>query len=372
MPSTALHPRRHILVVGASAAGLSTAEALRRRGFAGRLTIIGDELWAPDDRPPLSKQVLAGGWEPSHIALRPAQTLAALDADLLLGTRAVHLDAAERTVTTADGRCLRADAIVIATGAAPRTIPSHEPLTGVHMLRTMDDALGLSAALRDHRRLVVVGDGVLGMEAAATARLRGVSVTVIGAQAAPMSAQLGPLVADFVADLHHQQGVEVLSGVNVGGLNHRDGRVTAMAIEDGPVLDTDLVLVAIGARPTTDWLNGSGLILDDGVVCNAACAAADGILPSATSPAGTTKASAATCGWRTAPTPLSRPSPSRRTCSAGSAPTPRSPTSGPTNTTPRSPSTACPHQPIRSPSSREGSPSGASSPNTARATLRPP
>ena len=221
--------------------------------------------------------MLAGGWEPSHIALRPAETLAALDADLLLGTRAVHLDAAERTVTTADGRCLRADAIVIATGAAPRTIPSHEPLTGVHMLRTMDDALGLSAALRDHRRLVVVGDGVLGMEAAATARLRGVSVTVIGAQAAPMSAQLGPLVADFVADLHHQQGVEVLSGVNVGGLNHRDGRVTAMAIEDGPVLDTDLVLVAIGARPTTDWLNGSGLILDDGVVCNAACAAADGI-----------------------------------------------------------------------------------------------
>ncbi|MEV7892394.1 FAD-dependent oxidoreductase, partial [Streptomyces sp. NPDC088357] len=149
-----IRPPAHVLVVGASASGLTTVETLRRKGYEGRITVLGDEPHAPYDRPPLSKQVLSGAWEPERAALRTQDVLAALDAEFVLGDPAVGLDAAARTVRTESGRELRADAIVIATGVRVRRLPGQDDLTGVHVLRTLDDSLALRQDLLAASRLV--------------------------------------------------------------------------------------------------------------------------------------------------------------------------------------------------------------------------
>lgn len=159
-----------IVVVGASAAGLTTAEALRREGFTGTLTMVGEELRPPYDRPPLSKQVLAGEREPETTVLRQDADLRRLALDLRLSCRATGLDPAARTVTLADGDRLRYDGLVIATGLRPRRLPFGHDLAGVHVLRTLDDALTLRTQLLSGPRVVVIGAGFLGSETAATAR----------------------------------------------------------------------------------------------------------------------------------------------------------------------------------------------------------
>ncbi|NKE61088.1 NAD(P)/FAD-dependent oxidoreductase [Lentzea sp. PSKA42] len=254
------------LIVGASAAGLATAEALRRKGYTDPLTILGAEPHLPYDRPPLSKQVLSGSWEPAKAQLRSAEALAALDASLVLGDPAVHLDVAERAVHTASGRVLKAENIVLATGLRPRTLP------GQPTLRTLDDALALRGDLLKCSRAVVVGDGVLGAEIAATARQMGVQVTLAGPQQAPMALQLGPVVAGLLGDLHTSHGVELRLGAAVTGVEE-----SGVRLETGEVLPADLVVVAFGSAPATEWLRDSGLRLDNGIVCDSRCRAAEGI-----------------------------------------------------------------------------------------------
>ncbi|MEU3269837.1 FAD-dependent oxidoreductase [Saccharomonospora sp. NPDC006951] len=270
-----------VLVVGASAAGLSTVEALRRKGYEGTVTVLGDEPHAPYDRPPLSKQVLSGAWEPERARLRRQEGLAALDADFVLGDAAEALDIGTdpdaAIVRTASGRTWRAGAVVIATGARPRQLPRTrgEPgLAGVHLLRTLGDAIALRASLSSASRLVVIGDGVLGTEIAATATGMGLAVTLAGPQHSPMADQLGPLVAARLAQLHTARGVNLLLGDTVSGLTGEQGRVTGVRMSGGEVIPADVVVVAIGAVPNTSWLEGSGLRLDDGVVCDEYCRAA--------------------------------------------------------------------------------------------------
>ncbi|MBK3597120.1 MULTISPECIES: NAD(P)/FAD-dependent oxidoreductase [Streptomyces] len=267
----------HVLVVGASAAGLGTAEALRRKGYQGRLTLLGAESGPPYDRPPLSKQVLSGAWEPDKARLRPQDALDGLDAAFVLGDPAVSLDAARRRVETASGRTLTADAVVVATGVRARPLPGPGGLRGVHVVRTLDDSAALRADLVAARRLVVVGDGVLGAEAAATARLMGLEVCVVGPQPSPMTDQLGPFAAGHLAALHTRNGVVLRGGTLVESLLSREGRVAGVRLVGGEELEADVVVAAIGCTPATDWLTGSGLELDDGVVCDAYCRAADGV-----------------------------------------------------------------------------------------------
>lgn len=276
-----------VLIVGASAAGLTTAETLRRKGFRDRITVLGAELHPPYDRPPLSKQFLHGTWDEARTHLRPDSILQALDADFVLGDPAVALEG--HTVHTATGRALTADHVVIATGLTPRRLPGG-PLERVHVLRTLDDAASLRTALRSlseqHAaavqgmrggRVVVVGDGVLGAEIAATVCRLGLAVTVVGPQAAPMEAQLGAVVGGLLGELHRSEGVELRPGVAVDGLEGDDGRATGVRLADGVVLPADVVVVALGAVPATGWLEGSGLTLENGVVCDEYCAAADGV-----------------------------------------------------------------------------------------------
>ncbi|MEV6623421.1 FAD-dependent oxidoreductase [Amycolatopsis sp. NPDC051106] len=266
-----------VLVVGASAAGLATVEALRRKGYQERVTVLGAETHLPYDRPPLSKQVLAGTWTPGQAGLRTPDALSALDAEFVLGDPAARLDARARTVHTESGRTLTADAVVLATGLRPRTLPGQDGLAGVHVLRTLDDALALRAELAPDKRVVVVGDGVLGAEIAATVCGLGVPVTLAGSQPAPLAYQFGPLAAGLLAELHAARGVHLRLGAAVTGLSARDGRVAGVCLETGEVLSADVIVVAFGAAPATDWLAGSGVLCDNGVVCDSRCRAAAGI-----------------------------------------------------------------------------------------------
>ncbi|MEV6414089.1 FAD/NAD(P)-binding oxidoreductase [Kribbella sp. NPDC051718] len=286
----------HIVVVGASAAGLTAAEALRREGYAGELTIVGEEARSPYDRPPLSKQILRGAWDEERIVLRSDDLLADLDATWILGTAAVALDPSARKLTLADGQILGYDGLVIATGATPRRLPFGHDLAGVHVLRTLDDTLALRDGLRGARSVAIVGAGFLGAEVAAVARELGVAVTMIDPLPAPMIRQFGTEMGELLTQLHASHGVDVRCGTTVNALTPGTGsdllgsagsdgaergsagRVAGVELSDGSRVAADLVLVAVGASPATGWLAGSGLVIGDGVECDQYCVSAPGVV----------------------------------------------------------------------------------------------
>ncbi|WP_214416034.1 NAD(P)/FAD-dependent oxidoreductase [Sphaerisporangium fuscum] len=263
---------RSVAVVGASLAGLSAARALRAQGYDGPLTIIGAERHRPYDRPPLSKDFLAGRIGEADLALEAeGEDLAA---EWRLGVTAIGLDPRDRRVLLDDGTSVRADGIVVATGAAARSLPGTDGLAGVHTLRTLDDARALRAELTGGRRLVVIGAGFVGAEVASTARGLGLEVTVVEAAPAPLALALGAEMGAVIASLHGDHGVRLLCGTGVRALTG-NGRVDGVLLEDGRRLPADVVLAGIGARPTTAWLEGSGVeIGPGGVLCDAAGATA--------------------------------------------------------------------------------------------------
>lgn len=251
-------------MVGASLAGLSAARSLRKRGYDGRLVLVGDEPHRPYDRPPLSKEFLAGALGEAELALERDDE--ELGAEWVLGARAAGLDRGERAVRLADGREIRADGVVIATGAAARTLPGTEGLAGVHVLRTLDDARALRDDLARGGRLVVIGGGFIGAEVASTAYALGLDVTVVEAAPTPLAGPLGEAMGRVVSALHADHGVRLLCGVGVKGLSG-EHRVDAVLLEDGRSIPADTVVVGVGARPCVEWLEGSGVALDNGVKC---------------------------------------------------------------------------------------------------------
>jgi NADPH-dependent 2,4-dienoyl-CoA reductase/sulfur reductase-like enzyme len=253
------------------------ADALRRGGFTGALTMVGDELRLPYDRPPLSKQVLAGDWEPHRSTLRQDTDIQRLGMTLRLGCRATGLDTGDRVVTLADGDRLGYDGLIIATGLRPRRLPFGHELAGVHVLRTLDESLTLRAQLQAGPRVVVIGAGFLGSEIAATARGLGLDVTLVDVEPAPMARQVGTWVGGLVGEMHRDHGVRLRTGRHVTGMTGANGRVTAVTLDDGSRLPADVVVVAIGSVPATGWLAGSGLPLGDGVLCDRTCRAAPGV-----------------------------------------------------------------------------------------------
>ena len=266
-----------VVIVGASAGGLATAEALRRSGFTGAVTLIGAEPHAPYDRPPLSKQLLAGCRQPDQLSLRPTADLDALRLDLRLGVPATGLDPARARVLLADGTTVGYDRLVVATGVQPRRLPGVERPRGLHTLRTLEDALLLRAALRPGRRLVIVGAGFIGAEVAGTARRLGAQVTLLEAGQAPLAQAIGAEAGGFLAQLHQDHGVDLRTGAAVAGIVEVGGTTTGVRLADGTVIPADDVLVSVGSVPNTEWLAGSGLPTHDGLVCDQYCVAAPGI-----------------------------------------------------------------------------------------------
>ncbi|MCV7142500.1 MULTISPECIES: NAD(P)/FAD-dependent oxidoreductase [Mycolicibacterium] len=270
-------PAPSVLIVGASAAGLSVADNLRRGNFAGRLTMIGEEHHLPYDRPPLSKEVLSGLWPDSKTQLRDRSTFSELDIDLRLGTVAERVDSAARIVTCSDGTQITYDDLVIATGVRPRPLPGTEGLQGVHMLRTLDDAQRLRSALDGRPRLVIVGAGFLGAEVASVARTAGADVTLISDIESPLSDVIGTELGGLLLRAHTDHGVHLKTGVKVAAVTHHDNRVTGVELADGSTLPADAVLVAIGSVPNTEWLAGSGIPIGNGVICDEFCRAQPGV-----------------------------------------------------------------------------------------------
>lgn len=269
-----------MVVAGASLAGLRAAETLRREGFDGRVIVVGAEPHLPYDRPPLSKEVLAGKWDPGEINLLRDD---GLDVEWRLGTTATGLDLAARSITLDDGEQLPFDGLVVATGSRVRTLPGTPNLAGIHTLRTLDDCLALKAELDGGPgRVVVVGAGFIGSEVAATARGRGLDVTLVEALPFPLMRALGERMGAVMADIHRDHGVDVRLGTGVEGFDGKGGagdeRVARVRFSDGTSVEADVVVVGVGVRPNTEWLEGSGLTLDDGVVCDRTCLAAPGVV----------------------------------------------------------------------------------------------
>lgn len=262
---------KSIVVVGASLAGLRAVETLREEGFSGRLSLVGAETHLPYDRPPLSKQILTGDRTPDELQLREGD-LEALELDLHLGRRARSLNVRDRTVDVDQVGPLGFDALVIATGVQPRTLPGAGSLAGVHVLRTVDDSLQIRAAFEAGSRVVILGAGFIGLEVAASARSRGLDVTVVEAAPAPLTRIAGPELGETCVAVHTDHGTRFRLGAKVAGFEGH-GRVERVRFDDGSAIDADVVVVGIGSAPATTWLDGSGLALDDGVVCDAACAA---------------------------------------------------------------------------------------------------
>jgi 3-phenylpropionate/trans-cinnamate dioxygenase ferredoxin reductase component len=267
---------RTVAVVGTSLAGLRAIETLRRDGYDGRIVAIGAESHLPYDRPPLSKEVLAGRSEAVDIVLRK-QGVDDLDVDWLLGMAATTLDVGAREVKLADGATVSFDGLVIATGSTPRRLPDQPDLDGLFMLRTLDDALALRASLDAMPKVVVIGAGFIGAEVAATCRGRGLDVTVLEALPQPMVRGLGPELGAVIADMHRDQGVDLRTGVVVDAIEG-DSRVERVRLGDGTAVAADVVVVGVGVVPETRWLEDSGLTLGNGVVCDATCLAAPGIV----------------------------------------------------------------------------------------------
>jgi len=267
-----------ITIVGASLAGLRAAETLRRESFDGVITIVGDEHQRPYDRPPLSKQILKGTWDADRAPLLTDDAFDALDLQWRLGTRATALDMTANSVSLDDGSSVDHDGLIIATGARCITLPGTAELAGVYTLRTLDDCLAIRADLEaSPQRVVVVGAGFIGAEVAATARELGLDVTMIEMAPVPFERILGAEMGQVCADVQHDHGVDLRTGVGVESIEGSQ-RVERVVLTTGEVIEADVVVVCVGVRPNTEWLEGSGLTIDNGVVCDQSCLAAPGVV----------------------------------------------------------------------------------------------
>ncbi|MDI2132746.1 NAD(P)/FAD-dependent oxidoreductase [Yinghuangia seranimata] len=269
--------RPGVVVAGAAMGGLRAAEQLRAAGWTGPVTVVGDERHMPYNRPPLSKEVLAG--EVSHAAVAFRTRASVADVTWRLGTAVAAADLTERRVTLADGSTLPYAGLVVATGIRPRRLNCPGPRGGRHVVRTLDDAQALRGELRAGRRLVVIGAGFIGCEVAATARGLGMEVTIVAPESEPMLRPLGERLGAALRRRHEARGVtfrlgrtidRFLGGADGAGNGHGDDdRATGVVLDDASTVPADVVVEAVGSVPNTEWLAGNGLDLSDGVVCDA-------------------------------------------------------------------------------------------------------
>ena len=253
-----------VVIVGGSLAGLRSAEGIRKAGYSGPIKVIGNEPYLPYNRPPLSKELLSGSGEIDEIYFPIKESVA--DIEWVLGQAATSLDTKEQKVTDLSGASHSYSALVIATGLRPKPLPvDSNGISGVHVLRTFDDALALRKQLLPGVKVVILGAGFIGCEVAATAIKAGCKVKVVARGHEPMEEALGKTLAKEVKRRHELKGVEFVKGASVFGLIG-DGHVQRIILDSGVIYDADLVVVAIGSLPNTEWLEGSGIDISNGVL----------------------------------------------------------------------------------------------------------
>ncbi|MEC7909809.1 MAG: FAD/NAD(P)-binding oxidoreductase [Actinomycetota bacterium] len=259
-----------ITIVGASLAGVRAAEALRSEGFEGVIKLIGGEAHIPYDRPPLSKSFLEGAMASEKLSLLASEKINELGLEVRTDSKASNLDIGLQTLEV-NGEVEKYDALVIATGARARELPNTEKINGVHTLRNLDDSIKIRDSFKSgNPKVVVVGGGFIGCEVASTASTLGLEVTIVESQEVPLSHVLGEEAGRIISELHTNNGVQLKCGVEVQEIRG-DSQVEGVLLEDGTLLEADLVIVGIGAVPNTEWLESSGLIIDDGVCCDEQC-----------------------------------------------------------------------------------------------------
>lgn len=247
-----------VVIAGGGLAGQRCAETLRRRGYEGAVTMVCAEPELPYDRPPLSKGALAGDVDDDALQFRSPGWYADNEVELLLADRAVALDPFGRRLELDSGQTLHYGELLIATGAAPRSLPVLEGFTNAHPLRTLDDARRLRTVLAPGARLAIVGAGFIGQEVAATAVAAGAQVTMIEAMPLPLAALLGDRIGRWLAELHAAAGVRVLLSAQLTGARG-NGRVEELLLAGGRTVACDAVVVGVGVAPAAGWVAGSGL-----------------------------------------------------------------------------------------------------------------
>jgi NADPH-dependent 2,4-dienoyl-CoA reductase/sulfur reductase-like enzyme len=265
-----------IVIVGASLAGIRTAQALRRRSFDGRITLIGAEDQLPYDRPPLSKDFLLGKVAETDLALVPTERLDRLDLELRLGQVAESLNVAERRVALASGEAVSFDVLVVATGSVPRRLAGMDALAGVHTLRTLQDAVAIRGAFEAGARVAIIGGGFIGTEVATSARSLGLEVTIVDPVPSLMVRGIGSELGGIMAARHADNGVTLRLGRTLSRFEGATN-VERLVLDDGTVVEADVVIVAIGVDPSLDWLSTSGLETTGGLSCDSELRAAEGI-----------------------------------------------------------------------------------------------
>lgn len=252
-----------VVIVGAGLGSLRTAESLRKTGYLGPLLVVGDEVYPPYNRPPLSKDALTTGIDPTSLEFRRKPTVD--DVEWRLGIKVVSSNLHDRSITLADGESITMSGLVVASGIRPRQLPIPGPDSGRYVLRTADDASSLREHMHPGTRLLIMGAGFIGCEVAATARGLGCEVTVVALDAEPMIRPLGADLGAAMRRHHEAHGVHFHLGRTVAEFLGGD-TITAAQLDDGTVVETDLVLEAIGSVPNTEWLEGNGLDLSNGVL----------------------------------------------------------------------------------------------------------
>jgi len=266
----------HVVIAGAGHAGGSVAAELRRAGFAGAITLIGDEPIPPYERPPLSKAWLKGETDAAKLALKPANFYPDSGIDLRLNQTVTAIDRAGKTVTLGDGSRVSYDILILATGARARRIPLPGlDLGNVLELRNAADADRLKAALVPGARLAVIGGGYIGLEAAASARGLGCEATVIEAQPRVLARVACEILSNFFQDFHRAQGVTIEVNAQVQALEGQDGRVTGVRLGDGRLIPCDAALVGVGAVPNQELAADAGLDCNNGIIVDLSARSAD-------------------------------------------------------------------------------------------------
>lgn len=260
----------HVVIVGGGMAGARTATQLRKRGFGGRVTILGAERELPYERPPLSKEYLKGEKPFEKALVHPEQWYADKQVDLRLGTRVTALAPDRHEVTLQEGGTVGYDKLVLATGSVPRKLklPGTDA-EGVHYLRTRKNAEAIRDTFGEGRRLVVVGGGWIGLEVAAAAVGAGTQVTVVEVADLPLLGVLGPEMAEVYADAHRSHGVHLRLGVGIEEVMTEDGRATGVRLSGGETIEADAVVIGVGARPDVRLAEGAGLQVGNGVLVDA-------------------------------------------------------------------------------------------------------